>query len=266
MFVDKVILISGCSSGLGRYLAENLEKKGYKIYAGVRDAQKRKDLSRVWKNTHPNIVPIKLDIDYNKSCCFCVNKIIKKEKHIDVLINNAAYMKGGLAMSFDVKDFIKILNTNVVGAFRLIKKIIPYMIKNGGGKIINITSLNGTLAVPNDSFYCSSKFALEALGLSMRHEVFKNNIWITNLAPGIIKFNKNGNQKKFLKSLIPMASYYGILKKIDWIIKIQKSPARVSIGLDSFIFSSLQRILPNNLFNFFIGYIWNKKLKSISTS
>lgn len=272
--MDKVILISGCSSGLGKYLAESLEKKKYKVYAGIRNYKKRSDLIEFWKNNYSSITPIELDINYDKSCSSCINEIIKKEKHIDVLINNAASIKNGLAINSKIEDLINILNTNVIGAFRLIKKIVPHMIKNGGGKIINITSLNGTLALPNSSLYCSSKFALEALGISMRYEVSKNNIWITNLAPSVIKTNniniknkkiidKSLREKNFiLKKIMPMVTYKSISKKIDLIIMKKKPPARVQIGSDSFFFSFFQKVLPNNLFDFIIRYIWNKKSKN----
>ena len=76
--MKKIILISGCSSGLGRRVAEILEGKGHKVYAGIRNSKKRQDLNVKWKDTHPNISAIELDITDDKSCTFVVNKIINK--------------------------------------------------------------------------------------------------------------------------------------------------------------------------------------------
>jgi len=267
--MKKIILISGCSSGLGRRVAEILEGKGHKVYAGIRNSKKRQDLNVKWKDTHPNISAIELDITDDKSCTFVVNKIINKEKRLDVLVNCAGYGLVGPATSFTSSDFIKILDTNVIGAFRLIKIVLPHMLKRSEGKIINITSLCGTLAVPNSSLYCSSKFALEALGLSIRYEVAKNNIWITNLAPSVMKNESQSGDKKMLskplrerfflfKLLVPMVDYDAVATRVDWIVNSTRPPSRVSIGADAKIFSFLQRFLPNDFFDFLVRCIFRR--------
>lgn len=267
--MKKIILISGCSSGLGKYIAEFLESKGNKIFAGIRDKKKLEELSNFWKNQKKDIEAIKLDIANDNECEKAIKKIIKQEGKIDVLINNAGYTLVGPATQFTTQNFIDILNTNTVGAFRLIKNVLPHMLQRKKGKILNITSLNGMLALPNFAMYCSSKFGLEALALSLRYEVAKNNIWITNIAPGAIL---NPNEKKknnmphkparekflILKILMPFLSYKEIGNKIEWVINESKPPAEIILGADAYITTLLQRFLPKRIWDQLLLYVWNK--------
>ncbi|MEK7570682.1 MAG: SDR family NAD(P)-dependent oxidoreductase [Patescibacteria group bacterium] len=267
--MKKVIVISGCSSGLGKYIAEKLESKGNKIFAGIRDEEAIKELSKIWKKEGKDITPIKLDVTNDEVCQKAVKKILQHGKRIDVVINNAASVLVGPASEQTSQNFLDILNTNTVGAFRLTKYVLPSMKEQKGGKIINITSLNGILALPNFAMYCSSKFALEALGLAWRYEVARDNIWITSLAPGAI-MNPDEHKKKkmphkparekffILKLLMPFLTYEKITNKIESIINQSNPPAEVIMGADAFITSNLQRFLPRNIWDRLVLYVWNK--------
>lgn len=263
MLNNKVVLISGCSSGFGKYLSEYLSQREYKVYAGIRNDQKRNDLGKVWTITHPTIIPIALDITSDESCNLAVEIIIEKERHLDVLVNNAGLKVAGSILSFTSKDFADVLDTNIIGAFRLTKATLPHMLRKEGGKIINITSLFGIVARPNFSTYCASKFALEGFGQSLRYEVAKQNVWVTNVAPanigmkeGVKKHEHEKNIITLIKKLaLPVFDASIIANKVDWIIRTKKPPPRVVIGISAKILTLFQGLLQNNVFDRVLRYI-----------
>ncbi len=261
------MLITGGSSGLGKYIAESLATKGYRVFAGMRSKKKILLLSKQWRNK--SVQPIQLNITSDKDCFDAVEKIVKKEGGIDVLVNNAGYALVGSFENHTSQDFQDILNVNTVGSFRMIKAVFPFMKKRKDGKIINITSLNGVLALPSFAMYCSSKFALEALGLSLKHEVAKYNIHITNLAPGAIQSPDHSQKKEMphkparekfliLKILMPFLTYKKITEKIISIINNSNPPVEVIMGADSLITTSLQRVLPRSVWDKMVSYVWSK--------
>ena len=122
-----------------------------------------------------NIIALTLDITNSDACEKLVSKISQKEKKVDVLVNIAGYTISGPSLGFSESDFRDIVNVNLFGVFRLIKNIYPLMKMNGGGKIVNITSLNGLISLPNFGLYSASKHALEALGDALYYELYKDN-------------------------------------------------------------------------------------------
>lgn len=253
----KIILVTGASRGLGRVMAEILETNGYTVYKGVRNIQEGG--GKV----------VKLDITNEQDCRDAVKQIIEKEGRIDVLINNAGYTIAGPTTGFEIKDYQQILNTNTIGAFRLIKEVVGQMRKQKYGRIINITSLNGLVALPNFGLYSSSKFALEALGLSLRYELAKDNVWVTNFAPGAIASgakegaplpHKPAREKfKILYFLMPMITQEKIAQKLIEIIENPRPPASVLMGNDAKITHLLQKILPGVVWDKLLLFVWNKK-------
>ncbi|HEV2339135.1 MAG TPA: SDR family NAD(P)-dependent oxidoreductase [Patescibacteria group bacterium] len=263
------IVITGCSSGLGRYLAEKLAKQGNTVFAGVRSNEDVLFLERLWQKEKLSIYPILLDVTNETQCKNAIRKILQKEKDIDILINNAGITISKPAMESSIGNLQKLLEVNLVGAFRMMKEIIPVMIDNGKGKIINITSLNGLISLPNFALYSASKFALQALSNGMKYEIQKENIWITTLAPGAIKNEQITKEKKlphmplrkkFLLARIfmPMLTYNSILKKIDNVIASENPPETIILGADAYITILLKRFLPGFLWERIMFYIWSK--------
>jgi len=187
-----------------------------------------------------------------------------------VIINNAGYALSGSMQSFSDIEFLDLLNTNAVGAFRLIKLAYRHMRKQKYGKIINITSFCGRVALPNFSLYCASKFALEAMGEALYYEFAKKNIHVTTIAPGAMietKYTKVSDQKRawqrdklfLLRVLMPSLSHEEINKKIHTILQSDSPPKSVLMGRDTNITFFLQRFLPNSIFDKLMFYVWNKK-------
>ena len=264
--MSQVALITGCSRGLGKLLAETLASKGFVVYAGVRRPKDIKRLRSIWKDSHPTIHPIRLDITVDEDCKEAIRDIVANEERIDVLVNNAGYTIVGPTESFTTQEYLDILNTNTVGAFRLIREVVPQMRSQKSGRIINITSLNGLLALPNFGLYSSSKFALEGLGLTLRRELKSEGIWVTNIEPGaVVKKTKPGKKlphkparEKFwlIRKLMPMLTQGEVVETIERVINSSRPPGRVIIGRDAQITTFLQRFLPQRVWEFFLDFVW----------
>lgn len=258
----KVILVTGSSSELGKKIVEKFSNDGDIVYAATRNPNKLE----VNRN---RVRAIKLDVTEDGDCKEAVAKIIKKEGKLDVLVNVAGNSLAGPTLDFTAEDYLSILNINVVGAFRIIQQVVPYMVKRKSGRIINITSLSGLVAFPNFGLYSSSKFALEALGLSLRYELAKNNVWVTNIAPGAIKSeiekqnsipHKTAREKfKLLGLLMPMVTTNEIADNILEVTKMKKPPPSVILGTDAKIIYLLRKFLPSSFWDSLQFFVWNRK-------
>lgn len=261
--MPKIALVTGANSFLGSAIVQRFASQGYKVYASSRSKNDQINI--------PGVIPVALDITVQNDCERVVKAIVAKEQRIDVLVNNAGYTINGLSEDNSVEDYKNILDTNAIGAFRLIKEVVGQMKRQKSGKIINITSLNGLVPLPNFGLYSSSKHALEALGISLRHELQKYGIYVTNIAPGAIynpspvglsarKHYKPAREKfKLLYFLLPMATREHVASEIVKVAQSPTPPARVITGTDAKIISLLYRILPIGIWDRVLGFIWNKK-------
>lgn len=251
----KVILITGASSGLGKVIARYLVLKGHIVYGTSRTST---------KDEIDGLHCIRLDINSDTDSTNAINEIMQRESHIDVIINNAGITLAGPTLDYSAEDFKKILDTNVIGAFRLIKAAFSFPVKPR--LVINITSLNGFLSFPNFGLYSASKFAMEALGLALRYEL-ASTTKVVNVAPGAIYSessktmpHKSAREKLWiLRWLMPFTYQEDIARVIDKLIRASSVPARVLIGRDAHIINMMQKILPFSLFDRIIFFIWRKK-------
>lgn len=259
--MNKVVLVTGASSGLGKSVCEYLVEHGYIVYGGVRDPKKYKKSE--------TIKYIKLDITSDIDCKNAIKKIVKEQGKIDVLINAAGLTLAGSTLEFTSEDYLNLFNTNAIGAFRLIKEVVPIMKKKKKGTIINITSLNGITSFPNYGIYSSSKFALDALSSALYYELKKDGIHVTSIAPGAI-FNPRADdsnmphkpaREKFyvLKVLLPMVTQNTIIHSIISTIEHDNPPSRIVLGRDAKLVHTMSRILPLRLWNKLMLFIWTKK-------
>ena len=251
----KVILVTGAGSGLGKSIAEELINKGHIVYGTYQTNS----------DTKANgITLIKSDITSKNDNQALIEKILQHEKQIDVIINNAGITLSGPTLNFSVEDFQKILDINVVGPFRLIK--MAFSSKTKPSLIINITSLNAFLSVPNFGLYAASKHALEALGLALRYELAPRTK-VVSVTPGALKkegptrMSHKPAREKFpiLNWIIPLTSQNKVAKIVANLTDTPSIPRRVIIGRDAQIINMMQRILPSFIFDRILFFIWNKK-------
>lgn len=179
----KVVLITGASSGIGLETAKMLASQGHKVYGTSRD------IKRIEKLKEFGIIGLELDVSIDESCKNCIDKIIKDEGKIDVLINNSGYGSYGPIETVDLDEAKKQFEVNVYGLIRMSKLVIPYMRKQHSGRIINISSAGGRVTTFLGGWYHASKYAVEALSDSMRMELKQFGIKISIIEPGGIKSN-----------------------------------------------------------------------------
>ncbi|HTE27165.1 SDR family oxidoreductase [Flavitalea sp.] len=188
-----VIFITGCSTGIGYVTAENLARNGNTVYATMRNSVQSPKLQRVADKDHLPLHVLPLDVLNDESVEAAVNFVMKKEGHIDVLINNAGISSWGAVEELTMDSFTSDMNTNYFGTVRCIKAVLPSMRERKSGTIINISSIAGKLFSNFHSTYCASKAAVEAFSESLAQEVQPFNIKVVVIEPSIIEtpiFNK----------------------------------------------------------------------------
>lgn len=178
---ESVILITGCSTGIGRELCKSLSEKGYTVVATARNVESIMDL--------PVSLKLSLDVTQKESISNVITKVLSKFEKIDILVNNAGYSARGALEELDLNVAKSMFDVNVFGIINMIQAVIPEMRKKNFGKIINVGSISGKFVQPINGMYCASKFAVEALSDSLRLELYNDNIQTTVIEPGPIKTN-----------------------------------------------------------------------------
>ncbi|MBD1364218.1 SDR family NAD(P)-dependent oxidoreductase [Mucilaginibacter sp. ZT4R22] len=178
---QKVILITGASAGMGKDFAKELLHDGHIVYGAARRTDKMEDISQL------GVKVLALDVTNDASMVSAIDKIVKAEGRIDVLINNAGYGSYGAVEDVPMSDARQQIEVNVFGAARMAQLVIPHMRAQNFGRIINVTSIGGKLATPLGGWYHASKFALEGLSDSLRNEIAQFGIDVVVIEPGGVK-------------------------------------------------------------------------------
>ena len=205
MNTNTVVLITGCSSGLGRGLCEKLNKNGYIVIASARNKENLNDV--------PASMKLQIDVTDNNSILDAIKQIINTYGKIDILINNAGFSTRGAIEEIKLNDVKKIFDVNVFGIINMLQNVIPIMRKNKYGKIINIGSISGKFAQALNGNYCASKHAVEAISDAMRLELHDFNIMSTVIEPGAMNTNffntlANTSQDLMINSSSPYSKMY----------------------------------------------------------
>lgn len=178
---QKVILITGASSGIGYDAALMLAEQGHKVYGAARRGELLEQLRE------RGVTPIRMDLTDEASMVDGVNSIIDVEGRIDVLINNAGYGYMGAIENVTIAEAKRQLEVNVFGLARLTQLVLPYMRKQHSGRIINTSSVAGKAVIPFGGWYNVSKYSVEALSDALRIEVKPFGIKVCLIEPGGIK-------------------------------------------------------------------------------
>src|ERR687888_114957 len=204
----KVAIVTGSSSGIGLETVLTLAQNGFITYASMRNPDKAPDILKDAKRKmNLPIELVQLDVSDDNSTQQAISFIAKKEGQINLLVNNAGYTQLGAIEDLTLEEVASQFNTNVFGAFRTIKEVVPIMRRQqkpkqqqqqlqqsqsttaggGAGTIINIGSANGFFGVPCASAYVATKFALEGVTQSLRYELAPFGIKVSIIEPGAIK-------------------------------------------------------------------------------
>lgn len=178
---NSVVLISGCSSGIGLALARECASRGCRVFATARKPEVIENLKREGMETAA------LDVTSQESIDACVAGVLSQTGRIDVLINNAGYALIGPMIDLSVDDLRRQFETNVIGLMALTKSVVPYMLKERSGLVVNIASVSGICATPFAGAYCATKAAVNLLSTSLRIELAPFGIDVITVQPGAIK-------------------------------------------------------------------------------
>ncbi|XP_072168104.1 retinol dehydrogenase 8-like [Diadema setosum] len=194
-----ITLITGCSSGIGLSTAVKLAQdpnKSYLVYATMRNLSKKDALEKEADNALNDTLFVKeLDVNKEDQVVSTVKEIVEKHGKLDVLINNAALGYFGLFEDINMDEMRSILETNMIGTFRLTQEVIPIMKKQESGRIVNISSIGGFFGTPYSAVYCATKFAMEGLTEALYPELRCFKVWISSICPGAVTTN-------FLKNVV----------------------------------------------------------------
>lgn len=187
--MKKVILITGVSSGFGKCAAKRLAEAGHCVYGTVRKP------CAMDERVHPLI----MDLMDPASIKAAVETVVVKEGRIDVLINNAGMHLGGPIEEAPVELFTRQMETNVNGLVHMLQAALPHLRQQGGGTVINFSSLGGLMGLPFQPFYSASKFAIEGLSEALRMEVKAFNIKVIVINPGDFHTSNTANRTNVVK-------------------------------------------------------------------
>jgi NAD(P)-dependent dehydrogenase (short-subunit alcohol dehydrogenase family) len=177
---SKAVLITGCSSGIGRATVEQLLDKGWNVYATARRPETIADLEAKGART------LALDVTDEASMEAAVNQVIEAEGAVGVLVNNAGYSQSGAVETVPIDEARRQFETNVFGLLRMCQLVLPGMREQRWGRIVNISSMGGKVTFPGGGLYHASKYAVEAISDAMRFEVKGFGVDVILVEPGLI--------------------------------------------------------------------------------
>lgn len=267
-----VILVTGCSSGIGLSLARLLWScQDYRVAITARRSSLEKLELEPFKNNDRFMI-LALDVTSSNDRQQVVEAIREKWQGVDILINNAGISYRSVVEHMSESDELRQMETNYLGPISLIRLIVPYMRARGRGKIINVSSVSGMLAMPTMSSYSASKHALEGASEALWYEMRPLGINVSLIQPGFVHSNSfervlypnlasqalmsDGPYSDYYASMVP---FIARMMKLSWVspekiserilsvIKTEDPPLWVPVTLDALIFHYLRRFLPRRL-------------------
>ena len=179
--VSKAVLITGCSTGIGRATAERLVRGGHTVYATARRLEAIEDLKAAGART------LTLDVNSEESMQVAVAAVEEAEGAVGALVNNAGYSQSGAVEGIPLDSLRSQFETNVFGLVRMCQLVLPAMRRQGYGRIVNVSSMGGKLTFPGGGAYHATKHAVEALSDALRFEVAGFGVAVSIIEPGLIK-------------------------------------------------------------------------------
>ena len=234
-FFNKTAIITGASRGIGRNIAKSLAKLGINVIANYNKSEKQaKELQEELKKENINIDIFKADVSKREEAKEMIKFVQKKYNKIDILINNAGISEYKLFTEETDEDWQRVINTNLYSAFVMCQEVVPSMIKQKNGVIINISSIWGMVGASLEVIYSISKAGLDGLTKSLAKELAPCNIRVNSISPGIIntQMNQNLSEKEIdnLKEEIPLQKIgnpQDISRCVEWLIKDEYTTGQI---------------------------------------
>jgi NADP-dependent 3-hydroxy acid dehydrogenase YdfG len=204
--MEKTVLVTGCSAGIGRAVAVLFAARGWNVVATMRSPEAAGELAE-----KENVLVTALDVTDDSSIGAAVKKAKERFGTIDVLVNNAGFGVYGLLEATSVESIRKQFETNVVGLLATTRAVLPVMRKNRSGVVVNVGSIAGKMTYPLGTMYNGTKFAVEGISEALRFELREIGVRVKLIEPGIIYTNfSNAMEFNNDESLV---EYQGMVQK-----------------------------------------------------
>lgn len=215
----RIALVTGGTDGLGRAAAILLAQRGYRVFAGSRNAERRLALDKYAREKNLPLETVELDVSNDDSVSGAVEEVERRAGAVEILLNNAGIVIAAAIEEVTIADMRKQFETNFLGVIRVTQRVLPEMRRRRRGRIVNMSSIAGKVAMPIMGPYCASKFALEAISDSLRLEVSPFGIHVALIEPGIIPTSIGDNAREYSAAYAgsrqssPYGSIYGSVMK-----------------------------------------------------
>mgnify|MGYP001090314570 FL=1 len=263
--MSKVCVITGGTSGIGKCTAQAMLEKGYTVYELSRRAQGIEGLHH-----------IVADVTDEQTLAAAINEILQREDHIDVVINNAGFGISGAVEFTKTEDAQHQLDVNFFGMVRMNRQVLPIMRKQGYGRIVNLSSVAGAIAIPFQTYYSASKAAINSYTMALANEVKPFGIQVCCVQPGDIRTGFTAAREKnqmgddiyggrIVRSVAGMErdEQTGMAPEkagafIAHVATRKGSKPVNTIGLQYQFFCFLAKVLPAKALNYLVGLIYAK--------
>ena len=268
--VSKAVLITGCSTGIGRATAERLAAGDWKVYATARRLESIADLAAKGCET------VALDVTDEPSMEAAVKHVEDAEGAVGVLINNAGYSQSGAVETVPMDEVRRQFETNVFGLVRMCQLVLPGMRRQRWGRIVNLSSMGGRLVFPGGGLYHGTKYAVEAISDALRFEVRDFGVDVILIEPGLIKTEfgetaakgtgDGGDYAAFNEAVAKATAgaYEGptmklgggpddVARKIEKALGARRPKARYPVTASARILLTQRALLPDRGWDLFVG-------------
>ena len=193
MLENKVALVTGAGRGIGRAIAIALAKEGAEVVVNYNGSEERaKEVKQTIEENGGKASIYKCNVSDFEACEAMIKDIVKEHGRLDILVNNAGITKDGLIMKMKEEDFDSVLNVNLKGTFNTIRHSARQMLRQKSGKIINISSVSGSLGNAGQANYAASKAGVIGLTKTMARELGSRGITVNAIAPGFVDTEMTG--------------------------------------------------------------------------
>lgn len=227
----KIAIVTGASRGIGREIAKMLSNQGIKVIANY---NKSEEQAKLLQKENPQIDIFKADVSNRLEVKKMVEYTLERYGKIDILINNAGISEWRMFTETTDEDWNRMMNNNLYSAFCMTQEVLPNMIHNKKGNIINISSIWGMVGASCESIYSISKAGIDAMTKSLAKELGPSNIRVNSIAPGAIytDMNKNLSEKEIegLNNEIPLGRIgktEDIAKCVKWLIEDEYTTGQI---------------------------------------
>ena len=226
-FAGKVCVITGGSRGLGLVLARQICAEGGRVALIARDLSELQRAHDELVQTGADVSIVPCDLLNRAHTEEAVRNIVSYFGGIDVLINNAGIIEVGPLEHMDREDFERAMQLHMWAPFTLMQEAIPHLRRRGGGRIVNISSIGGRVAVPHLAPYCASKFALSGLSDSVRSELVHDGIYVTTVSPGLMRTGSHVNAQFKGKHAEEFAWFAASNAMLGLSMKVERAAAKI---------------------------------------